>query len=377
MKRFVFAVAAMVLGDGCARPAGPPAMPETLLRPDGPPTALMSCGNGKLDSPEECDSDDTVELFGVTTRCHRCRWDIPSLNLAKEVIAEQYKQDVTLTPTSRVMHASGDDGRVYQTHQYTYDSQGNCTRETQDNDNDGALEVELDRQFDQRGNPIQERRKSVVGDTELTTRTYDARARLTTETHEEGRKRTETHWEYAASGALDTRWVDETGDGVAETTLKFSYDANGRKSREVETRHDQSHPSLVTYEYDPRGLLITERADRDGDGTWDEISKYEYSPAGEVLVVLVQRGNTEARTNLEYDAAGNLVRYVEQSRFGEQETTAEYDERGNLTRSKTTEGGTVRGDTTYRYDEAAVDEWRRRIRALLVARQLHRQASTR
>ena len=216
-----------------------------------------------------------------------------------------------------------------------------------------------------------------MGDTELTTRTYDARARLTTETHEEGSKRIETHWEYAASGALDTRWVDETGDGMAETTLKFSYDANGRKSREVETRHDQSQPSLVTYEYDPRGLLITERADRDGDGTWDEISKYEYSAAGEVLVVLVQGGDTEARTNLEYDAAGNLVRYVEQSRFGEQETTAEYDERGNLTRSKTTEGGTVRGDTTYRYDEAAVDEWRRRIRALLVARQLHRQVSTR
>jgi len=377
MKPMACVAFASLLGIGCAKPAGQLTIPEALPGSNEPTAILASCGNGKWDPPEECDSDDTVELFGVATSCVRCRWDIASPHLATEVIEDKYKRDITLTATSRVMRSSGDDGQVFQVHQFAYDQQGNCTRETQDNDNDGQFEVELDRHFDEYGHAVRESRKSVMGDTEVTVRTYDARGRITNETHQEGAQRTETHWEYGRGGALETKWVDDAGDGTVAFKIKLAYDANGRKRLEEVTRRDQPAVSRVEYEYDRNGLLIAERSDRDGDGTWESTNRYEYNPAGQVRVAVVQSGDSEIRTEYEYDPSGNVVRRVARSPFGEQETTVQYDDRNNLVRSKTTEGGIVRSDQQFRYDQSATDEWRRRIKALLVARHARQQALNR
>jgi YD repeat-containing protein len=377
IKPMAFRTVAFLLAIGCGNRTGQPTVSEPLPGKPELPSVLASCGNGKLDPPEECDSDERVELFSVPTGCVRCRWDIGSPPLAKEVITDLYKQDITLTATSRVMRSRGDDGHVYQVHQFTYDQQGNCTRETQDNDNDGQFEVELDRRFDGNGNATYESRKSVMGDTEVTTRTYDARARITSETHEEGKERTETHWEYGAGGALDTRWVDDNRDGVADFKLKLTYDANGRKRLAVVTRRDQPAATQQQYDYDAQGLLIAERTDSDGDGTWETTKRNEYDPAGQLRVSVVQSENSEVRTGYEYDASGHVVRHVVHSGFGDEETTGEYDDRGNLVRSKTTEGGIVRRDEQFRYDQPAADAWRRRIKDLLVARQVRQQALNR
>ena len=377
MKPMAFALIVSLVSVGCGKSAGYPTVAETLPGQNDLPGVLVSCGNRKLDPPEECDGEDTIELFGVTTGCVRCRWDIASPHLAKEIIAARYKQEITLTATSRVMRSRGDDGLVLQVHRFTYDQQGNCTRETEDNDNDGQFEVELDRRFDNNGNAVHESRKSVMGDTEVTTRTYDTRGRLEKETHQEGNKRSETHWEYGKGGALDTRWIDDTGDGTIGIRTRFTYDENGRKRREVVTRRDQPTASQVEYEYDSSGLLIAERSDRDGDGTWENTTKYVYGPAGQLLTSLVQSGNAEVRTEYDYDASGKMIRHTVRSPYGDEETTSQYDERGNLIHSKTAEGGIVNRDQQFRYDQAAADEWRRRIKSLLVARQARQQTLNR
>ena len=217
------------------------------------------------------------------------------------------------------------------------------------------------------------RKTNALGNTEETG--YDPADRVREKTDARG---ITTLLDYDTAGNLTCRTL--AADTEDETVIRFEYDLNNQKEREI---HETDGTDLITaFQYDDRGLL-THRKEGFQTGA-PEIWTYGYDEARQLVSTTDPNGNTtrvfydtagrkSAQTQAqgmieyywEYDLAGNVT--LERKPEGEEVLSAydalnrpvletrgddqrrfEYDSRGRLTRE-----GNFNGDATeYLYDQA-------------------------
>ena len=222
---------------------------------------------------------------------------------------------------------------------YTYDANGNLTREEVDNNGGGTPD-------------------------RILTYTYDANGNLTREEVDDSGFSTQDSintYTYDANGNLTREEIDENGDGTPEWIVITTYDANGDRTRaEVDYNNDGTPDSIntYTYTYDANGNLTREEVDANDDGTPDRIVIYTYDANGNWTKVEYDYdgdGNPDSIYiyTYTYDANGNWTK-VEMN-VGDDGTphrinTYTYDANGNQTKVEYDFGGDGAWILTYIYD---------------------------
>lgn len=205
---------------------------------------------------------------------------------------------------------------------YAYDSDGHKVLA------EDALGNALYWHYDVYGNLIEERNQAGVVVAE---RWYDDRRNLVREEFADGR---------VVTYDVDPRGLVTRVDGPGAASEQYSYDAAGNRVGVV--RSDGSS-STLTYDALGRPTMVTELADRDGDGVRDPaVTTLEYDNKSRLISTVDPVG---ASTINSYDALGRLVATQDELGYTAQSV---YDEFGRVISNTDRRGGA----TTYTYSPA-------------------------
>lgn len=266
---------------------------------------------------------------------------------------------------------------------YTYDDDGNMTREAYDRNGDGVIDLTRSYTFTKDGSTtIRTGEIDTDGDgitdyRPKETFTYDADGNLTrheigssyvsTYTYDDHGNRTKAVWEsersvYDSEGNLTRR--------LSDTSIHtYTYDDRGNMTKDVhETEsfiHDadgtlikqESDGSVLTHIYDDRGNIIEKRIDSE-DGITGEICTYSYDAdenmTKEACSQQTELGSIDSAYQYTYDADGNMVEKAFLTKDGMAYSYLfTYDANGNLVKEEPAgenQGKIYADHTTYSYD---------------------------
>ena len=246
---------------------------------------------------------------------------------------------------------------------YSYDTNGNVTREEYDYDGDGTPNSIITIGYDVNGNQTRQER-DVDGDgtpNNILTFSHNANGDPTRlEVDDDGTPSYVGTYSYDANGNLTRIEEDNDGDGTPSRIDTLSYDAYGNLARVEEDEDGNGTPNRIeTYSYDANGNKTRRENDvnGDGDGTPNEISTYSYDANGNETRYEYDRdgdGTPNEVFTSSYDANGHLTRF-EADHYGDGAGTPNeisiysYDANGNVTREERGYDG-HNGIITYSYD---------------------------
>ncbi len=128
-----------------------------------------------------------------------------------------------------------------------------------------------------------------VGDSSVAY-SYDANGNLITESFDadnDGTADSVTSYSYDANNNLISQTIDSNNDGTIDDSFAYSYDANGvLTSSTTDFGNDGTTDITVTYSYDTNGNLSKEEIDNDGDGVADNVVDYTYDANGQLTLAV-------------------------------------------------------------------------------------------
>ena len=206
--------------------------------------------------------------------------------------AKQRLKDFLVVPSKKVSISSSDEKR---TRDYTYDKNGNLTKETFYNFLNDYTSIH-EYSYDNNGNMIKK-----VDDYTITEYTYNKNGNLIKVKSGDGFT---TEYSYDTNGNRIKAVRTETIGSdyvINKFVIEYSYDSNGNCIKEVRT-DDDGQKSTYKYTYDENGNLIKNDS---GSGSTTNY-EYSYDKNG----ILVRKVIDEAYTDYTYDDSGNLIKEV-------------------------------------------------------------------
>lgn len=169
----------------------------------------------------------------------------------------------------------------------------------------GEVSEHTTRTYDEKGRVITETRHYAEGGSDLISYEYtDDKLVLKHVVDPDGEEGEKEEWEYDGDKLMREAKYSMFGD--LESEKVYDYDENGLLSAITETIFRDENPEKTVYFFDTEGKLTTEK-------------KYD------------TRGRLVARTNIAYNESGKPISFDEESTRGVKRTKLEYDEKGNNT----------------------------------------------
>jgi hypothetical protein len=229
---------------------------------------------------------DTLNALGVFPDVRALCPSTQAENHLQETVEDHMGKWVTTVKESDI----GNDGTIDRVTNYTYDANGNLTKEEYDADNDGTIDEVTYYTYDANGNLIKEE--------------YDA--------DNDGTIDSVRYYTYDADGKRIKREEDEDNDGTIDEVAYYSYDANGNVIRvENDLSNDGDIDVVTYYTYDANGNVIEEFfAPVAGNPLSIKYYSYSYDANGNVLLkaIVEEQVGTFNRSSYTHDANGNVIK---------------------------------------------------------------------